>query len=156
MEWVQPDDFVPDEVKELAESAIGQMIPAVSKQVYDRVYEAFKAWKQKMRVPANNNSETVVSGYMKQLSETVAPNSLYSHFSMLKKTMAVYENVDKSKYYTVFAFMKQKNVGYVPKSEVLRPQHIKKFIAEAPDLEWLVTKVKKKKKKKQQKTNKKN
>lgn len=61
---------------------------------------------------------------------------------MLKKTLLVKQNVDVSKYKKLTTFLKNKAVGHEPKKAyVLSKEDITKFIWEAPDDIYLMTKV---------------
>lgn len=61
---------------------------------------------------------------------------------MLKSTMNIYEKIDIGKFCKLTAFLKKKHVGYVAKkSSVFTREDINKFLSEASDDEFLLTKV---------------
>ena len=69
-------------------------------------------------------------------------SSLWSRYSMLKSTIIAYDNVNISSYPRFLGFLKKHNSGYRPKkSKVLTTADVSKFLKEAPDAQYLVTKV---------------
>lgn len=89
-------------------------------------------------------SEDVIIAYLDELSNTMTPSSLWSNFSMLKTILLANHNVDIKKYAKLLEYLKLKNKGYQPKkSNTLCKSHINKFLAEAPNEKYLMTKVKK-------------
>ena len=140
MELSSDEEFVPEEVSAIAKEAKEELIPQDSKEQYDRTYQAYINWKKKMN--CRSNAEDVVLGYIKTYAKNVKSSTLWAHFSMLKTTLRVYDNVDIAPYHSVIAFLKKEHKGYVPKqSKVLSPEHVKKFITEAPDERYLDIKV---------------
>lgn len=68
--------------------------------------------------------------------------TLISVYSILKSTIQAYENKDISQYKKLQALLKKSHVGYKPKkSKILEDDDIRKFLAEAPDLIYLLCKV---------------
>jgi hypothetical protein len=61
---------------------------------------------------------------------------------MLRSTIGIYENKDIKKIIKLFAFIKRQNVGNeVKKAKVLSDDQFKKFLIEAQEEEYLLTKV---------------
>lgn len=80
--------------------------------------------------------------YFQYLSHGKAPSSLWSIYSMLKKTLRQYDNVDISEYKNLVDFLKVQAKGYEnKKAKVFTPTEMEKFLSEAPDEEYLVMKV---------------
>ncbi len=61
---------------------------------------------------------------------------------MLKNTLKIHDDVDISKYAKVMSFMKRYSEGYKSiKAKVFSEDEIRKFLFEAPDIQWLAVKV---------------
>lgn len=68
--------------------------------------------------------------------------SLWSKYSMLKSTLLVHENINISGFTKVIAFLKKCNIGYESnKSKIFTREEVNKFMKEAPNDEYLLTKV---------------
>lgn len=62
---------------------------------------------------------------------------------MLRTTISIRQNEDISKFYKLQALLKRYNQGYVPKkSKILELGEMEKFLKEAPNSDFLATKVK--------------
>ena len=70
-------------------------------------------------------------------------STMWSHYSMIRALMNIRLNIDISKYLKLSAFWKKKKgKGYRPKkSSVFTRDQVNKFLAEAPDRQYLATKV---------------
>ena len=76
------------------------------------------------------------------LADSYSPSSMWSFFSMLKSTIQQYHNVNID-YPRLTSFLKKNGAGFVQKkSNVFLPEHILKFLKEAPDETYLDLKVK--------------
>lgn len=61
---------------------------------------------------------------------------------MLKTTINIYETINIAEYFTLSAFMKKQSHGFTSKkSKVLSKEDVNKFLNEAPDDDYLLTKV---------------
>lgn len=61
---------------------------------------------------------------------------------MLKSMLLFNENLDISRFSKVIAYLKKASVGYQPiQSKTLSRDDIQRFMSEAPDEEYLLTKV---------------
>lgn len=80
---------------------------------------------------------------MLKRNETLkSPGSLWAEYSMLKATIFLNEGVDISKFATLIAFLKRKNVGHRPKkSKVFTHQDLIKFLHESSNEHYLNIKV---------------
>lgn len=88
-------------------------------------------------------SENVLLPYFEELSTKYKPTSLWSHFSILKSTLNLKNNVKIDNYSKVRAFLKRKSEGFQKKrAKTLTSDEINRFIKEAPDSIYLATKVK--------------
>ena len=87
-------------------------------------------------------SERVILAYLEEKQKTLAPPTLWSMASMLKKTLLAYHNVNISNYRKVTPFLKQNQVGYKPKkAKIFTKEQIDKFLLTAPDDDFLMKKV---------------
>lgn len=135
------ENFIPDDVLLLAEEASNTLIPEKSRDRYDKELHAFNEWREKQSTSKVLN-ETVVLAYIAGLAKTFKPSSLWTKFSMLRKSLQICENVDIYKFGKVVAFVKKQNIGYKPKkSKTLNDEQCRKFIMEAPDDQFLLSKV---------------
>lgn len=90
----------------------------------------------------NTVSDDILLVYLAEKAKSMKASTLWSRFSMIKSCLAVKENVDVSRLPKTTAYLKRQSVGYTPKkSKVLTADQVAKFILEAPDEKWLLTKV---------------
>lgn len=133
-------ELIPHEISEAAKTAIYELLPTKSRERYELVYNLFQKWSSDKKVHTIN--EEVILAYFMEKSKVLKPSSLWSNYSMLKSTINIKNNIDISRYPKVIAFLKRKSVGYKPKkSKVLNKEEIDKFLSEAEDNIYLVTKV---------------
>lgn len=111
-----------------------------SREKYQAIYKKFTQWRE-----ANNKdslSQDVLLAFFVQLSEKMKPSSLWSHYSMLKHTINSNDKVDISSYKKLNMFLKLQSTGFKSKqTKVLTPNDIERFLNEAPDNQFLATKV---------------
>lgn len=131
---------VPPDVREIANSAISNLLPAKSKQLYEKTYIQFRSWCTSKKVV--KVSENAILAYLEEKSKKVKPSTLWSTFSMLKSTLNVKENIDVRKFPKLVPYLKNKSVGYRgKKSKILTREDITKFINGADDETHLLNKV---------------
>lgn len=132
--------LTPPDVAEMAKAATLTLLPEKSRHLYDKTYAEFMSWCEEKNV--FNYSETVLLAYFKSVAEKGYLASLWPKYSMLKATLNVKRNIDISRYHKLVMFIKGQKVGYIPKkSKVLEKDHVKEFIANAPDSIFLMSKV---------------
>lgn len=130
----------PPELLAAAAEATKKLIPDKSKANYENAYIAFKKWKKSKNT--DSSSETVLMAYFNELSKKYSPTSLWSFYSMLKKMISLHEKVNIEEYNQLTAFLKVNMKGFQSKkSKVFNPEEIQRFLSEAPDREYLATKV---------------
>ncbi|PSN39800.1 hypothetical protein C0J52_19446 [Blattella germanica] len=116
------------------------LIPAKSKTWYSKEYSSFMSWMEDNDF--GDISEVVLVKYFKKLSTDFAPSSLWTKYSMLKKTLLLNNCVDIAKFTKLNVYLKETSKGYVAsKSKVLSSEDILKFLREAPNEEYLMMKV---------------
>nr|XP_015839881.1 PREDICTED: uncharacterized protein LOC107398858 [Tribolium castaneum] len=112
----------PPDIRNIATSAIENLLPQKSRHKYECVYERFLKWRAEKNT--TSFSENIILSYFVMLAEKYSSSSLWSYYSMLK------------------TFLKRKSETYKPKkSKTLSSENIKEFIEKAPDEKYLVTKV---------------
>lgn len=132
------DEF---DIEAAAEEAVNQLLPSKSRKVYEKSYEDFVIWCRQKRIQDHTN-ENVFLAYFNEKSKTVRASTLWANYSMIKSMVMVKSNIDISKYPKLKAFLKRKNDGYKPKkSKVLTDEQVYQFLIQAPDNNFLMTKV---------------
>ncbi|XP_034939961.1 uncharacterized protein [Chelonus insularis] len=115
-------------------------LPDKSKKLYTSAYENFIKWRSKKGTSLA--SESVLLEYFTELNEKYKPSSLWAIYSMLKKTLSMQEKININNYNKLSSLLKKLSRGFKStKSRVLSSENIEKFINEAPDEVYLVTKV---------------
>ena len=113
-----------------------------SMKTYEVTYDVFMAWKKKKN--KEGLSENVLMAYFTEIAQQLSPSTLWSRYSMLKNTLQANNNVDISTYTELNAFLKKKSIGFTSKkSKTLTADEISKFLNDAPDEQYLATKVNK-------------
>ena len=137
---VPPSVLTPPDIVENSEKAVTKLVPKTSRVAYDKAYQAFMEWRKAHEV--GSFSERVILAYLEEKQKTLAPPTLWSMASMLKKTLLAYHNVNISNYGKVTPFLKQNQVGYKPKkAKIFTKEQIDKFLLTAPDDDFLMKKV---------------
>ena len=130
----------PPEFLREAEKTSIYLLPEKSRYVYKQTYKFFTDWKKDNN--ASNTSENVLLTYMSNLAEKYQPLTLWSQYSMLKALIKQNENIDIESFLQLKYFIKAKNKNYVKmKSNTFTAKEIEKFLLEAPDHNYLATKV---------------
>lgn len=80
--------------------------------------------------------------YFNEAGKKYKPTTLWSMYSMLKKTIILKHNIDISKYCQMITFLSAKSDGYhSKKSEVLTKKQINEFLVNAPNIRYRGMKV---------------
>ncbi|XP_043283728.1 uncharacterized protein [Venturia canescens] len=131
---------IPPDLKGAAEKTKIDLLPSKSKKIYEYTYDAFVKWKRERKT--NLTSETILMAYFKELSEKYKPSTLWSIYSMLKATLKIKEKIEIDTYHTFKEFIKKQSSGFTSnKSKVFTSENIQKFLSEAPNSQYLATKV---------------
>lgn len=134
------EDDLPSDVKVRADKAINNLLPSKSKPKYEAAYAKFIRWMKSKNL--SNLSADIMLAYFDELSETLAPSSLWSTYSMLRSVIHTRHNINIHDYSTLIQFLKRKSEGFESKkSQVLTGEEVDKFIREAPDEQYLAMKV---------------
>ena len=114
----------------------------MSADKYTLIYETYKKWQMEHKSSLSSSEESNLIVYFKDLSEKLKPSTLWSIWSMLKKTLNTRDNVDINKFQNLKNLIKNNSKGYKPKkSLVFSWDEIMKFINSAPDYIYLISKV---------------
>ncbi|KAL7298012.1 hypothetical protein TKK_0009020 [Trichogramma kaykai] len=115
-------------------------LPAKSKQKYEATYKKFMEWK--VQKGYTDFTSHVLLTYFKEMSEKFKATSLWATYSMLRSVILTKHNVNIHDFSPLLEFLKTNSKGYVPKkAEILEPEHIRRFLTDAPDDKYLVVKV---------------
>ena len=139
-ELTQEEENLPSDVEDAALQAESVLLPQKSRMMYEKEYQSFKKWKSIKNI--NGVSEKVLMAHFSEKSKKAKPSSLWSYYSMLKRTLLVNENCDISKFSKLTTLLKNLSGGYkAKKSKILVSDDIIKFLTEAPDDVYLFMKV---------------
>lgn len=133
-------DVVDNEIEQAWDIGCSSIIPEKSRFRYENTYKIFKSWCEKKNCGIN---EKILLAYLVKRNEKLkSPGSLWAEYSMLKSTIFLHDKIDISKFATLIAFLKRKNVGHKPKkAAIFTKENMTKFLKEAPDEEFLILKV---------------
>lgn len=119
-----------------------ETLPKKSGERYLLVYETYKTWKSKNQKSLSSSEENNLVVYFTELKEKLKPPTLWSIWSMLRKTLNTKENLDNSGFLNLKSLLKNNNKGYKPKQSLtLTWNEIEQFVKNAPDHVYLATKV---------------
>lgn len=137
---VEQNNCTPPDICEQADIASLDLLPKKSKALYETCYKTYTTWKNTLNI--QSSSERVLLAYFNKLAQQYKPSTLWAQYSMLKTTIKLHEKLDIKPYYTLLAFIKRQSQGFQSKkSKVLTTEEINKFLTEAPDDKYLLTKV---------------
>lgn len=135
------DPELPAALLEQYAEAMTKILPPKSASRYCQAYEVFRKWQTENHT--SSFAEKVLMCYFNAGAKKYKPPTMWSMYSMLKKTILVKNNIDISKYSQLIAFLKMQSDGYQSKkSNVFSPEEVQKFISVAPDQIYLGMKVK--------------
>jgi site-specific recombinase XerD len=132
----------PPELRQIAQVTTGNLIPNASKSRYDATYARFVSWCKDKGVPSDYVSENILLAYLQELSEKYAASTLWSIFSMLKKTIRCYNNLDIGAFNKTEDFLKKLDKTHLKrKSAAFSREQIELFLKTAHDDDFLVVKL---------------
>lgn len=130
----------PPDIIESARNVTLNLLPEKSKLKYEKEYSCFISWCESRKV--KKYSENVLLSYFGDKSKSLKSSTLWSKYSMLKQTLKIKHDVDIRNYAKLIAFLKKQAVGYkAKKSLTLSRDNVEEFIRNAPDEEYLLSKV---------------
>lgn len=123
---------LPPELLEQYRKALDEILPNKSGNRYIQAFETFKKWQTSHRT--SSFDEKVVMAYFSEAGKKYKPSTLWSMYSMLKKTLILKHNVNIAKYCQLNAWLKKQADGFQSKqSNIFTPEQISKFVVEAPN-----------------------
>lgn len=127
-------------INEKVKKAEAALLPSKSKLKYQKAYDNFISWRDGNGV--TGVTENIVLAYFQELSEKMAPTSLWAYYSMIKSVAKLTDNVDIGHFYKVTGLLKNKSDGYeAVQATVFTPGAVIYFLSNADDNEWLDVKV---------------
>ncbi|XP_043267093.1 uncharacterized protein [Venturia canescens] len=118
-----------------------KMISRKSSDRYLLVYNTYKTWREENKKSLSSSEENNLIIYFRTLKEKLKPPTLWSIWSMLKKTLNINENINIHHFLKLKILIKTNAKGYKPKKAcVLRWNHITKFMDEASNHTYLAMK----------------
>ncbi|KAK5647881.1 hypothetical protein RI129_002773 [Pyrocoelia pectoralis] len=130
----------PPDVIDATNEANLKLLPAKSKKLYEGAHKKFIDWQAQKK--CSSFSERVMLAYFLEVSKNMKPSTVWSHYSMVKTTLNIYNDTDISKYLKLKAFLKQNSKGYKSKkSLIFSKADVNTFLSEASDETHLLTKV---------------
>lgn len=119
-----------------------ETLPKKSSERYLLVYNAYKKWQEEHKNSLSNSDENNLIVYFNTLKDKLKPPTLWSIWSMLRKTLSAKDNVNISEFLNLRCLIKNNAKGYKPKKAfTLRWDQIMRFMTEASDLTYLAMKV---------------
>lgn len=126
--------------REMGVTSKDKILPEKSKILYEKAYTNFINWCESKHI--KQYTEYVLLSYFGEISEKYKASTLWTCYSKIKSTLLINKKVDIGKYSKLIPFLRRKSHGYASKkSRILSREQIQKFIREAPDDIYLVTKV---------------
>lgn len=128
-----------EEAKKIVQS---ETLPKKSAERYMLVYKTYKQWQAENKNSLSNSDENNLIVYFNSLKDKLRPPTLWSIWSMLRKTLSANDNVNITNFIALKALLKNNAKGYKPKKAfTLRWDQIMKFMSEAADHTYLAMKV---------------
>ena len=129
---------------ERADDIVLNSLPKRSKEKYVIAYAKFVQWRSEHKIEQKDMCEEVMLVYLNKLyeEEKLKPLTIWSRYSMLKRTLLAYESLSIKPWDKVNSFMKRLAKGYrTKKVMVFTADDITNFSSQAPDDMYLVEKV---------------
>lgn len=119
-----------------------ELLPKKSADRYVLVYDTFKKWEADHKNELSSSHERNLIIYFKELEAKVKPPTLWSIWSMLKKTLNSNDGIDITKFLNLKCLLTNNAKGYKPKkSLIFKWKEIEKFLKDATDVLYLSAKV---------------
>lgn len=117
-------------------------LPKKSCDRYLLNYNNYKTWLEKNSNSLSDSDEHNLVVYFQKLKDKLSPPTLWSVWSMLRKTLNVKDNINITNFLNLKALIKNNMKGYVPrKAYTFRWNQIMTFMESASDQIYLAYKV---------------
>jgi integrase len=124
----------PPEVAALAAAAVSKLIPEKSRNLYEKNYLDFLKWCEVNNVQESHYSENVILAFVSTLARTYAPSTMWTKFSMLRKSLTANGHKQALTLPKVEAYLKGNSKGHIAKkAETFSREQIEKYLIEASD-----------------------
>lgn len=126
------EELTPEELKQVAVKALGDLVPRKSKEQYVKAEQRFKQW----LISKNTNkiSETTLLAYFKEMLAVKAPTSMWSEYSLLKKMLRVNHDIDISQFTSISELLKQKSRTHTKKKAATFTRgQVEQYLSSAPN-----------------------
>jgi integrase len=134
--------LTPPDVRDLASETIESLQPPKSKYRYEREYNQFLEWCKNECIMKGPYTENMLLAYLGELSKKFAATTLWTVYSMLKKTILIKNSQDISSMMKVIAFLKRQSADHMTKkASIFSREQIQKFMKDARDEDYLHVKV---------------
>lgn len=118
------------------------LLPRKSCDRYLLVYDTFKKWEEEHKNLLSSSTENNLIVYFKEIQVKLKPPTLWSIWSMLKKTLAIHDGIDINRFQNLKSFLSNNCKGYKPKkSSILKSAEVDNFLQNADDYTHLASKV---------------
>lgn len=115
-------------------------LPEKSERKYNAIYRAFMNWRESKNIIELD--ENVLLNYFKHLSQNYKSSSLWTIYSMLRKTLKINHCINMEQYEKLRIFLREISKGqHSKKTKLFTSDEINRFVIEAPDDNYLVAKV---------------
>lgn len=132
--------LTPTEIQDMTNLVSIGLLPERSKRKYAYAYKIFVKWQKEKNI--DSFDESVLLMYFDELSVKYKLSSLLTQCSILGKMLKIHHGVKIYKYQKLQEFLRRKAKGYKAIStKTFTSDEIKAFIDQAPDKEYLATKV---------------
>lgn len=115
-------------------------LPEKSQKKYNAAFKNFMDWRNKKNIDTLN--ENTFMAYFIKLSRTYKPSSLWTTYSMLRRTIKISDDINLENFSKLREYLKNLSEGrHVKKSKNFTSYEINRFISDAPDDIYLCSKV---------------
>jgi integrase len=126
------EELTPEELKQVAVQALGDLIPRKSKEQYVKAELRFKQWLTSKNT--NKISETTLLAYFKEMLAVKAPTSMWSEYSLLKKMLRVNHKIDISQFTSISELLKQESRTHTKKKAATFTRgQVEQYLSSAPN-----------------------
>jgi hypothetical protein len=124
------------------QNALDGILPSRSANRYLQAYDVFTKWQTSQGTASFDEKVVMSYFYERKMKLNFKPSTLWSVYSMLKKTLILKHSIDISKYSQLVAWLKKQSDGFTCKqSNVFTAEQISKFVTEAPNNLYFAMKV---------------
>jgi integrase len=137
----QEEICTPQDLAIIANKVNEELLPDSSKDLYLKEYNRFKNWCKEKKCP-NYLSSSIIESYFKELSEQYVPSTLWSKFSMLKKTLLIFDKFELTNWNKISQWLKNQDKYHKrKKATTFSRQEIDLFLEQAPDDSYFIHKL---------------